>query len=150
MSFDRVLLFFHILGGGTWLGGGILIALLAIRARQVGKEMEMIQQMEWVGNRIVPAVLVTLASGVWMVFRNSAFQFTQLWILVALALFAVLFFMGVGFHVPQYKRIYHAREEHGDDSPMVQRLINQSFIAARVEVILIALVIFLMVFKPVI
>lgn len=130
MSIDRALLFIHILGGGTWLGGGILIVLLAVRARQIGKEMAMIDQMEWVGSRIVPAVLVTLATGVWMVFRNSAFQFTQLWILVALLLFAILFFIGIGFHVPQYKRIYQAREEHGDDSPLVQKLINRSFAVA--------------------
>jgi uncharacterized membrane protein len=149
MSFDRWLLYLHILAAGTWLGSGFMLVLLAVRARQVGKELALIAQMEWVGSRIGgPAVIVTLVTGIWMVLRSSAWQFSQGWVLGGLIILAFLFLVGIGFHVPQYKRIHKARTELGNDSPAVQRLISQSFAAAQLEVVFIAIAIFLMVFKP--
>lgn len=149
MSIDQWLLYLHILAAGTWLGSGLMLVLLAVRARQVGKEPALIGQMEWVGSRIGgPAVIATLATGVWMVLRSNAWQFDQGWILGGLIILAFLFLVGVGFHVPQYKRIHKAGAEYGDESPEVRRLTNQSFAATRLEVVLIAIAIFLMVFKP--
>jgi uncharacterized membrane protein len=149
MSIDRWLLFFHILAAGIWLGSGVMLVLLAVRARQIGKEPELIAQMEWAGSRIGgPAVIVTLTTGIWMVLRSNAWQFDQGWVLGGLIILVFLFLIGIGFHVPQYKRIHKARAEHRNDSPTVQRLINRSFAAAQIEVVLIAIVIFLMVFKP--
>jgi uncharacterized membrane protein len=149
MSIDRWLLYLHILAAGTWLGSGLLLVLLAVRAKQVGKELDLINQMEWVGTRIGgPSVILTLATGIWMVLRSNVWQFDQGWVLGGLIILAVLFLVGVGFHVPQYKRIHKAKSEHGDDSPTVQRLMKQSFAAAQIEVVLLAIAIFLMVFKP--
>lgn len=149
MSIDRWLLYLHILAAGTWLGSGVLLVLLAVRARQVGKELDLIAQMEWVGSRIGgPAVIVTLATGIWMVLRSNAWQFDQWWVLGGLIILAILFLVGIGFHVPQYKRIYEAKSEQGDDSPIVQQLMKQSFTASQIEVVLIVIAIFLMVFKP--
>jgi uncharacterized membrane protein len=149
MTIDRWLLYLHILAVGTWLGSGLLLVLLAVRARQVGKELDLIAQMEWVGSRIGgPAVIVTLATGIWMVLRSNAWKFNQGWVLGGLIILAFLFLVGIGFHVPQYKRIYKAKSEHGEDSPIVQRLMKQSFTAAQIEVVLVATAIFLMVFKP--
>ncbi len=146
MSIDRWLLYLHILAAGTWLGGGLLLVLLSVRARQVGKELDLIAQMEWVGSRIGgPAVIVTLTTGIWMVLRSNVWQFGQGWVLGGLIILAFLFLVGIGFHVPQYKRIYKAKSEHGDDSPIVQRLIKQSFAAAQIEVVFLAIAIFLIV-----
>jgi len=149
MSLYNGLLFIHILAAGTWLGGGMMLVFLAVRARQVGREPELITQMEWVGSRIGgPAVLATLITGVWMVLRTDAWQFSQVWVWGGLAILILLFVIGVGFHVPQYKRIRQAQVGQENHSPRVQQLITQSFGAARLEVVLIAAAIFLMVFKP--
>jgi uncharacterized membrane protein len=149
MLIDRWLLYAHILSAGTWLGGGLLLALLGIRARQTGKEMELIAQMDWVGSRIGgPASITALVTGIGMVIRSGAWGFGQTWILGGLIILLLLFLVGVGFHVPQYKRIYRALQEEGAASIKAQRLIKQSFWAARLEVIVLAVAIFLMVFKP--
>jgi len=149
MTFDRLLVYVHILAAISWMGAGITLMLLAIRARQVGEELKMIGQMEWLGSRIGgPAVIIMLASGVWMVARSGAWQFSQLWIILAIALVVVLFLVGVGFHIPQYKRIHTAIEQHGEDSPETRRLIHRSFLATQVEVVLLAITVSLMVFKP--
>jgi uncharacterized membrane protein len=123
--------------------------LLAIRARQVGEELKMIGQMEWLGIRIGgPSVIIMSGSGVWMVARSNAWQFSQLWILLAIALFVLLFLLGIGFHTPQYKRIRTAVEQHGEESHEVRRLVHRSFLVAQVEVVLLAIAVLLMVFKP--
>jgi len=149
MTLDKWLLYIHIISAGTWLGSGVMLSILSVRARQTGNEKGLIDQMEWAGARIGgPAVIATLATGVWMVARSSAWTFSQLWVLGGLIFLGGLFLVGVGFHVPQYKRIRRASEEFGEGSEVVQRLVNQSFRAARLEVILIAIAILLMVFKP--
>lgn len=149
MLVQQWLLYLHILSAGTWLGGGLLIALLGFRATQVGEELEVIAQMEWVGSRIGgPASITTLVTGIWMVFRSNAWHFGQIWVLGGLIILLALFLVGIGFHIPQYKRIHAAKQEEGADSPKVQRLITRSFRAARVEVVILALAIFLMTFKP--
>jgi uncharacterized membrane protein len=149
MSFDQLLLYLHILAAISWMGAGITLVLLAIRARQVGEELKMIGQMEWLGSRVGgPAVILMLGSGVWMVARSGAWQFSQLWIILAIALVILLFLVGVGFHVPQYERIRTAIEQHGEDSLEARRLIHRSFLAAQVEVVLLAIAVLLMVFKP--
>lgn len=149
MTFDRWLLYLHILAAISWMGAGITLVLLTTRAKQVGEELGMISQMEWLGSRVGgPAVIVMLGTGVWMVARSGAWQFSQLWIILAIALVVILFLVGVGFHVPQYKRIRNAVEQHGESSPEARRLIHGSFLAAQIEVVLLAITVLLMVFKP--
>jgi len=149
MTIDRLLLYIHILAAISWMGAGITLILLAVRARQVGEELKMIGQMEWVGSRIGgPSVILMFGSGVWMVTRSGAWQFGQSWIILAIALVVLLFLVGVGFHVPQYRRIRAAVRQFGKDSPEARRLIHRSFLAAQVEVVLLAVVLLLMVFKP--
>jgi uncharacterized membrane protein len=149
MTLAQWLLYVHIIAAISWMGAGITLALLAIRARQVGEELKMIGQMEWIGSRIGgPSVIVMAGTGVWMVARSGAWQFSQLWIILAIGLVIVLFLIGVGFHIPQYRRIRAAVEQHGENSSEVRRLTNRSFLATQAEVVLLAMVVLLMVFKP--
>jgi uncharacterized membrane protein len=149
MTLAQWLLYVHIIAAISWMGAGITLALLAIRARQVGEELKMIGQMEWIGSRIGgPSVIVMAGTGVWMVARSGAWQFSQLWIILAIGLVIVLFLVGVGFHIPQYRRIRAAVEQHGENSSEVRRLTNRSFLATQAEVVLLAMVVLLMVFKP--
>jgi uncharacterized membrane protein len=43
---------------------------------------------------LLPAVVGTLGCGVWLVLENAAWDFGQLWVLLALGLFAVAFLIG--------------------------------------------------------
>ncbi len=65
MSFDDWLLLVHIIAVAAWLGGGIMLSLLASRANKVGQGRNMIDQMEWVGPRIGgPVSLLVPITGV--------------------------------------------------------------------------------------
>lgn len=149
MIFDKLLLVIHILAAITWMGAGVTLVLLAIRAKQVEEELRMIAQMEWIGSRVGgPSVITVLGTGIWMIIRSNAWQFNQAWVLGGLIILVLLFIIGVGFHLPQYRRIRVAIEKYGEGSPAIRTLVKRSFLAAQIEVVMLTFVILLMVFKP--
>jgi uncharacterized membrane protein len=91
------LLLAHIAGAMVWVGGGLTLSVIGIRTKGTG-DLTVIREfsrtLSFVGLRVfTPAVLVVLASGVWIVLAGSG-DFTQLWILLALGGFAVAFLIG--------------------------------------------------------
>jgi uncharacterized membrane protein len=90
--------FGHILGAMIWIGGGLMLSLLGMRARQSEDPhfvREFVQTLSYVGLRVLmPAVIAVLVFGVWMMLAFLAWQFTQLWILLALGAFAIAFVIG--------------------------------------------------------
>lgn len=149
MTLDEWLLLIHVLAAAIWLGGAVALALLAGHAGASGTRSAFVRQMEWVGPRAGgSASLVILATGVWMVLRNDAWAFSDVWILVALVLFAGTFVLGVGFHVPNYKKIHASEERNGPDSPATIRLMRRSFAAIWWEIAILVVIFGLMIFKP--
>jgi uncharacterized membrane protein len=98
MALDTWLKFGHILGAIVWLGGGFTLAVLATRARRSADDTsigEFVRTLIYVSPRVlIPAVLAVLVFGVWMVLENAAWNFGQLWVLIALGLFLAAFLIG--------------------------------------------------------
>jgi hypothetical protein len=67
-------------------------------------------------------------------------------IILGIVLFLLVFAIGAGFHIPNYKRI-HSAQEAGEQAH-AHRLITRSFIAARWEVVILVLAVAVMIFKP--
>ena len=93
------LLFFHILGAITWLGGGVMLTIIGIHTRKNGDLSALAgfaQILSYVGLRLLtPAVVVVIGSGVWLVLSGDLWSFSQLWILqLALAAFFLAFLFG--------------------------------------------------------
>lgn len=148
MILHQWLLYFHILAAITWMGAGITLVLLGIRSQQTQSELKIIDQMQWIGPRIGgPCVLTTLITGIGMVHGDALWSFKDFWVLGGLIALVLLFLIGIGYHMPHYKRIHKAVDEKGKDSPEVKKLIGQSFAAAQLEVIILAVVVLLMVSK---
>ena len=93
--------FLHILGATVWLGGGATLIVLGIRTRRSsdpGSIAEFGRVVQYVGMRLLgPAWIVLLITGVWMVLVSAAWNFSQLWVLIALGLFALAFLIGVAY-----------------------------------------------------
>lgn len=149
MSLYQWLIYVHILGAITWIGVGIAFVLLGIRAEKTGTVWAVVDQMEWLSRRVgAPSVIVMAATGIWMVARSEAWSFAQGWVSAGFAGLILFFLMGVGVHAPNYRRIRRAQAEHGHDSPEAMRLVRRSFLAGRIEVGLMAVVVWIMVAKP--
>jgi uncharacterized membrane protein len=97
MSLEPWLHFAHIAGAVIWVGGGLMLALIGVRARRSGEVAvlaEFARTLSYAGLRVfTPAVVVVLVTGVWLVIQQSG-DFTRLWVLLALGAFAVAFLIG--------------------------------------------------------
>ena len=149
MDLNQTLVFLHILAAIVWMGAGLTLSLLSIYVRKNGEDLKFIRMMEWIGPRVGgPSVIIMITTGGWMVSRSAAWTFDQGWVTGALFLLVLLFIVGVAFHVPHYKKIYSAAEQYGAESVEVKQLAKMSFTAAKIETILLALAVWLMIVKP--
>jgi uncharacterized membrane protein len=92
------LLFGHIVAAMVWLGGGVVLAALAarvLRARKPEEVERFLGNLRVIGPLVLaPATVGVVGLGVWMVLTSSAWGFGQLWVQLAVGLFAAAFVIG--------------------------------------------------------
>jgi uncharacterized membrane protein len=152
VSLYEWLLFLHILAAIIWVGGGIMFEMLLLRVRRTGGGTDLIrllQAMEWIAPRMIaPSALVLLGLGLTMVAINDAWTIGQLWIVLALVLFGLSFLIGGVYVGPESKRIAAAVEAEGAESPDALRRIGRMSTVSRVDLLLLVVIVWDMVFKP--
>ncbi len=92
------LLFLHIVAAMVWVGGAIVVgalAVLVLREREPGAVSRFTGNLRIVGPLVLaPATIAVVGFGVWMVLDSAAWDFGQLWVQLALGLFAAAFLVG--------------------------------------------------------
>jgi uncharacterized membrane protein len=92
------LMFLHLLGAMLWVGGVVTVSLLAgqvLRSGEPATIARFIGAVRWIGPLVfVPAILVVLGFGIWMVIDSDEVRFSQTWIWLALVLSAVALLIG--------------------------------------------------------
>jgi uncharacterized membrane protein len=95
------LVLLHIVAAMVWVGGGVMLAVQStrvLRERDPGAVARFVSSMSVVGPVVLaPATVLVVGVGVWMVLDSSAWGFDQVWVQLALGLFAVAFVIGVAF-----------------------------------------------------
>jgi uncharacterized membrane protein len=142
----------HVLMAIVWVGGAMTLQVLAIRTMR-SHDPERLRtlagEVEFVGTRIfTPASLILLLLGIWMVIDEPAWEFTQFWIVAALAMFAFSFVSGVFFLGPQSGKLKQMYETEGSNAPGAPALISKLFTVSRIELVLMVLIVVDMVVKP--
>lgn len=98
MDWEPWIHFAHVTAATVWVGGGVMLSLVGIRARRsddIAVVGEFVRLLSFAGLRVfTPAVLGVLLSGIWLVLAGSEWNLAQLWIVVALAAFAAAFLVG--------------------------------------------------------
>ncbi len=147
MNGYNVLLFVHILAATTWLGGGLILFVAALRLRQSATDVQTFAKvLPFVGIRLfMPAVVLVLVTGIWMVIADSEWRFTQAWVLIAIGLFAVAFALG-GVYL---SRVGIAMDRAaGSAAADLPGLVNRWLAGYAAVLVVLLLVIADMVFKP--
>ena len=95
------LLFAHILMAMVWLGGALLLNVLAIQALR-GADRDgvarFVTNLRVIGPRVfAPSVVLLLGFGIWLVLESDAWDFEQSWIQIGLGLFVAAFLIGVAY-----------------------------------------------------
>jgi uncharacterized membrane protein len=151
MELEPWLRFAHIGGGIVWVGGVVMLTALGSRVRRSDNMAtigEFARTLSFAGVRVIaPAVVVVLASGIWLVIQQSR-DFSELWVLLALAAFAAAFV--VGAVVQGRNAIALERVASGSDADprVVRALFGRWILSNLVTLAILALVVWDMVFKP--
>lgn len=142
--------FFHVLLAVVWVGGAILLQVLAqfaLRSKLPGRAAEFARETEWVGKRVfTPASILVLLLGIWLV-HDGSWGFGHFWIIAGFVAFVVSFVVGAGFLGPEAGRLGREIEAQGADSPAVKSRIARIVNIARIDLAVLIFIIFLMVTK---
>jgi uncharacterized membrane protein len=145
-------LFVHIAAATVWLGAGVMIQILAARAHRMNDDEGLVRVFGDVGalSKIVfiPASATVGALGILMVV-DGPWSFEWLWIVLGLAGYIATFVTGLGVMEPGAAKIVEGIERDGGQvTPATVRAIRRLLTIARVDTIVLYLVVFVMVAKP--
>jgi len=103
----------------------------------------------YVGLRLfLPAMVVLLATGIWMVLISSEWHFSQFWVLLAIVLFAVAFLIGAVYLSRIAIQLGRSAEGGEATSPKSGTLLTQWIAGYGVVLIVLLVAVWDMVFKP--
>ena len=145
----EILVFIHILSATLWLGGGIVMELLHLRlgtSPTTEQLRDFFSMSHWISPRLfMPAALSTLISGVALVFMGGA-GWGDTWIIIAIVGVVITVAIGATQIGPTVARI-SALMDSGDPSAIAP-LTRKLALVTRIDLAILLLVLFDMVFKP--
>ena len=142
----------HVLAAVTWVGGAIGQNVMATRLRKTAEGPAMssfAREAEWIGMHVfMPSSIVLLALGIWMV-ATSGWNFTDLWVELGILGIVATVVTGAAVIGPTSKKIGELIQEKGPADPGVGAQIDKLLKVARVDLVVLILVVVDMVAKPV-
>jgi putative copper export protein len=146
MTLETWLHAIHLLGSMIWVGGSVVLSLIAgrVRQRQDPKEIrEFAATLSFLGLRVLaPAVIGLFVAGVWLILARGG-DFSPLWVLIGLAAFAIAFLIGA-----IYLGRVAIRMAQVEDSASATRLLGDWILGVRVILVILFVAVLDMVFKP--
>jgi uncharacterized membrane protein len=147
----NVLLTIHILAIITWLGGSMIFVILIHRARRSrddpGKLAHLIREVSILGPRIfAPSSLVLIVTGLWMIY-NHGWAY-KVWVILALIGWGLTFITGNFFLGPATAKATEGLESKGADDRETLGYVDRVMTVARIDEIVLALIVIDMVIKP--
>jgi uncharacterized membrane protein len=147
----ELLVFLHIGCAIVWLGAGLLMSVLELKASRSGDPAAIGRigaDNEWLAPRLfIPAALLTLIFGILLV-ADGPWTIGTLWIDLGLAGFALTFAVGIGVLEPTSKKLKVTIERDGPTSPEAARLGHRLVVASRLDLVVLFIVVAVMASKP--
>jgi uncharacterized membrane protein len=150
MEWEPWLHFAHIAGAVVWVGGGLTLSLVGLRARR-SQDIAVIAQFaptfSFLGLRVfTPAVVIVLLSGIAIVLTDFSGDFTQPWIALALLAFGLAFLIGALYLSRAAIRLERSAE--GGDLAAASEALGNWLVGYGVVLVILVFALWDMVFKP--
>lgn len=149
MELSDVLVFVHIVAAMVWVGGGFLAAAFAGRMKTAdpAHRLEYARFMQGASLRVfMPAAVVVLGAGVWLVLDVDVYEFEQMWITIGFGIVAIGAAMGPLFFKPTIAKGITAME--AGDAAGAAAVMQRLGIGSRLLLILQFVAVWAMVAKP--
>jgi uncharacterized membrane protein len=134
-----------------WVGGGLLLTLLAARAERAKSPEELAtiaRQAMFAGEKLfAPASGIVLAMGIAMVI-NEHIGFGTTWVTIGLIGFAISFVTGIAVLSPRARKLVGLFDTVGAAAPETQKAIGEIILIARIDVAVLLIVVGDMFMKP--
>jgi uncharacterized membrane protein len=141
----------HVSAAVFWVGGGLLLTVLAMRAERAGDPEEIARiarQAAFAGEKLfAPAGLIVLAMGITMVI-NDHIGFGTTWVVIGLVGYALSFTTGIAVLAPLVRKATTLSDTVGPTAPETQAVITRILLIARVDTVVLLLVVADMLVKP--
>jgi uncharacterized membrane protein len=151
MTWYEFLLFVHISASVIWVGAGFLLMVLGVRADRTDDEAgikRILDDNAWLAMHLfIPASLTVFAAGVLLTI-DGPWEFDQLWIVIGLLGYAATFVTGVAILRPRGDRIAAAIARDGGLTPTSLADTRRLLALARIDYVVLFLVIADMAIKP--
>jgi predicted integral membrane protein DUF2269 len=144
----------HVSVAVFWVGGGVLLTILGLKAEMSTDPNEIVTLARWagwVGERLfAPASGVVLAMGIAMLIHGGdpIIAWGKVWVIVGLIGFAVSTVIGIGVLSPQAKRIAALSDEKGPTAPETLAAVRRILLISRFDVAILLIVVADMLTKP--
>ena len=145
------LLTVHVLAAVIWVGGGVVMHIMGRRALASGDGMRIhdtSKEINTIAGRLYAAAsVILLIAGIFLV-HEAGYEFSQLWIILALAGWILSFLVGVGYYGPQDKKLQALVAEKGPTDPGVAANVRAALTVNSVELVILVLIVVDMTVKP--
>jgi uncharacterized membrane protein len=152
MELHEWLAYLHILAAIVWVGASVTQSVILTKAgrdRDRAAVPRLAHELEWLGPLLIgPAALVVIGSGVWIVLIEEWVAFSDVWIWLTLVLVGVSMVLGMGYFGPEGRRIGRLVQERSSEDAEVSHRLGRLLLVGRLDLLLLAVVVWLMVFKP--
>jgi uncharacterized membrane protein len=151
MDVYEVLKYLHIVAAIIWLGGAAMLNVMGTMIIRKGDPQELQSfgaRIEWFGTRyFTPFSVFVLIFGVAMVAESEVWKFSDAWIVIGLLGIASTIATGAGFLGPASGRLAKAMAG-GASTAEIRPQVNRILMVARVDLLVLFLVVADMVFRP--
>jgi hypothetical protein len=141
----------HVLAAVMWVGGNVMLTLLALMTiglRDPVRLAQFVKQVAFLGAAYIPILsLMVVGFGFGMV-ENGDLGYSPTWIQIGIAGWVASFALGAGFLGPTSKKIDKLIQSRGAEDAQVQALIGRMLLVARIDVVILLFVVFDMTAKP--
>ena len=144
---------FHVLAAVIWVGGGTTLAvyaLLTMRQNTPAEAASFARKAGLIGERFyTPMSFIVLAMGFGLM-ENSAspWSYDEFFVIFALAGWAASTLIGALFLGPEAKKLGKLMPTRPPDDPEIQYRIRRILMIARIDVVLLLAIVFVMTAKP--
>ena len=148
MNYSAWFLFLHIVGVILYVGGDIILNILALKSYKEQDVNGFLKVVKWISPVVGIGAILTLPTGIGLVLQSSVWSFSMFWVLSGLFMVVIAGISESIYFSKQLREIQSILTEQVSDNTEVTTRMKHIIRIAFIINLLFLIVIWLMVFKP--